>query len=1189
MTWAFYIAAAACALWGQALILQQRFAAGVAWTLAGAALAALAQIKPARWAAWLAAARRAWPGIRARLEQAAKTWSGRGQEPRGAGLLAPSQAAPKTAAAPAVLKTSTPKTGAVLKTSTAKTVAPFDALGLVVFIPRNVFLVLGAFLILASQPLLFTENFVPGLVLLLPGLACLSYAFLTKEAKLRVGRLDAIIRTTLLALPGLVCVAAGTYLTRKYLEVNFLREAIGIGLNSLGVLLLLALMPRVLPDPEPEANPMEQPTGVAGTRRGLLVKAGLVALAAVLWLLLRTGVIANYTQAVMVALAGLAALLLSFPWSWRRAVPSAPNALQSAAGRILRLAAWGLALYWGYRGQALISHEQVYPGLYYFLAAAAALVVALREPDPAGPDTLREPPLAWYWEALGLVLVLAVAAWLRTHLLDSVPFGIECDEAGAGHHAVDILKNQFNSLTVHPSGRPLFMLLSKVVAFQFFGIDNVGMRLMAALEGVGGVLALYLLARYFFGPRVALACAALLAVSRWHIHFSRFGWSNTLMAALQTIGFYFILKGASSRRKWHFVLAGVSLALSIHTETAARMVPFIGAAILGYFALTQRRFLRRQGLPVVALVLGAWLAGANLFLFWMNKPRYLFNRVYEVSLFSQDANAPKDTVRGLVESSRLSLLQMNWHGDTRTRHNGGLSGEPVLDFGSAVLFLLGFGYTLYHWKRRRYAVLFAWFFGFMGASIFALEAPQSHRAFGVIPTLFIFTGVLLDRSRRLLQESFGRWGVAAGAAALLILLVPIARTNYHKYFDATPGFDSHCTAAARYMGKFWPQAYHTVMSAYLWMGHPPFILYARDVDGHFDYSAAEAVPFRMDKDKDVLFTLIFEYPPLLPAIQHFYPQGVFREETHPVFQLLFRSWGVKKEDIAATRGLKAKYWNNTSWSGAPAVVRKDSQLNLTFDNATWPLSGPGSVSWEGTILVPHWGTYTLHLYATDEIELRLGNQPALAAANGSEATRTLRLAAGLHRLRVRARHWTPNGRILLAWSSSTGFPFHFNPLQDPFPKQAVPATHLFTYPEPAGLRATYYDTDHFAGRARLENIEPALLFVWNAGPYGLAAPVSVAWRGWLQIDQPGAYAFDLEQSGYGEVEIGGRVVVAKGEKPSAWQPAPAGPNPVILTAGRHPVTVRWSPKYGYSFKFWWTPPQGERAIVPPGALIPAQE
>jgi len=69
--------------------------------------------------------------------------------------------------------------------------------------------------------------------------------------------------------------------------------------------------------------------------------------------------------------------------------------------------------------------------------------------------------------------------------------------------------------------------------------------------------------------------------------------------------------------------------------------------------------------------------------------------------------------------------------------------------------------------------------------------------------------------------------------------VPITRINYQKYFSTTPGFDSHCTAAARYMGKFWPQAYHTVMSAYLWLGHPPFILYARDIDGHFDYSAAD--------------------------------------------------------------------------------------------------------------------------------------------------------------------------------------------------------------------------------------------------------------------------------------------------------------------------------------------------------------
>ncbi len=59
------------------------------------------------------------------------------------------------------------------------------------------------------------------------------------------------------------------------------------------------------------------------------------------------------------------------------------------------------------------------------------------------------------------------------------------------------------------------------------------------------------------------------------------------------------------------------------------------------------------------MMLGVWIAGAGIFAFWIQKPEFLIKRVQEVSIFSEDVNAPGNLVQGLVKSTKLSLTQLN--------------------------------------------------------------------------------------------------------------------------------------------------------------------------------------------------------------------------------------------------------------------------------------------------------------------------------------------------------------------------------------------------------------------------------------------------------------------------------------------------------------------------------------------------
>ncbi|MCK5218702.1 glycosyltransferase family 39 protein, partial [bacterium] len=759
-TWWLYGLAGLLILLGQGLIFARNITGGLIFSLAGVLALSIALAGEARLEGYCFFLRRVSQNFLAQIETIARRWNQKGFALFKTGYSRQSAEVKEQASFP--------------DTPLESEVVPMIPDPIILAVPKRAFIVVGLICLAASQLLLFAGHLAWGVSLVILAFPTLLGPILSRESHLTLGRLDVLLKTVLIAVSGLGAVLVGNFLMLKNMELNIAKEIAGYLLNLAGILLLIKLIPRIIPDPEPEAgNPLDRWTGEARSPWGVAVKVLLVLAAVLLLVFARQA--GGFERVTLLVLAAIAALGLSFPWARQNTINAEPSLLAILGLRFLRLTAFGVALYLGFRGQSLIAQEQLYAGLFRFGAAAMALIFAFREPDPRVSDSLQEQPLKWYWEALGLILILVAATWIRSRLLDIMPYGIECDEAGGGYEAVDIWKNQFQSITVHPCGRPLFMLLSKVVAFQFLGYENLGMRFMAMVWGVAGVLAVYLMSRLFYGPRIALGVAALLALSRWHIHFSRFGWSNTLMVLLLTIGFYFLIKGLVVRKKWHFVLAGASLSLSIQTETAARIIPIICAGLLAYFILSQKRFLQRNWKPLVALMLGVWLTGANLYLYWINKPHLLLRRVYEVSMFSEDANAPSNLWSGLVYSTKHSLTQLNWHGDYRTRHNGGLSGEPVLDFLTAILFALGFGMAIYYWRRLRYGLPIMLFFGFMFASIFSLEAPQSHRAFGVISAVFLMIGAFLDRTRRLLRESLGRLGVWAGALAFCILLVPIAR------------------------------------------------------------------------------------------------------------------------------------------------------------------------------------------------------------------------------------------------------------------------------------------------------------------------------------------------------------------------------------------------------------------------------
>ncbi len=157
-----------------------------------------------------------------------------------------------------------------------------------------------------------------------------------------------------------------------------------------------------------------------------------------------------------------------------------------------------------------------------------------------------------------LIVILLIASFLRLYKLSTVPVSLFGDELDAGYQAYSILKTgkdyYGNFMPIHfrslAEWRTPLYLYSAVPTVAAFGITPLGVRLPAAIFGILGVLAMYLFVRQvrlyskleIRNSSLEIIAGFLLAISPWHIQYSRAGFEVTLLLFLLLLGLYFFFR-----------------------------------------------------------------------------------------------------------------------------------------------------------------------------------------------------------------------------------------------------------------------------------------------------------------------------------------------------------------------------------------------------------------------------------------------------------------------------------------------------------------------------------------------------------------------------------------------------------------------------------------------------------------------
>lgn len=187
-----------------------------------------------------------------------------------------------------------------------------------------------------------------------------------------------------------------------------------------------------------------------------------------------------------------------------------------------------------------------------------------------------------------LLSIITLALFLRTYKLASYPSGFNADEAALGYNAYSLLltgKDEHgNSWPINLESfgdyKPAGYAYVLIPVIKVLGLTELAVRLPSALFGVVAVALIYLLIRDMFSQKHGLIAALLLAISPWHLHFSRGGWEVNMATTFILGGVWLLVRWIKSHRFVHLVLASVCLVVAMYSYQSARVIaPILGMGI----------------------------------------------------------------------------------------------------------------------------------------------------------------------------------------------------------------------------------------------------------------------------------------------------------------------------------------------------------------------------------------------------------------------------------------------------------------------------------------------------------------------------------------------------------------------------------------------------------------------------------
>lgn len=379
---------------------------------------------------------------------------------------------------------------------------------------------------------------------------------------------------------------------------------------------------------------------------------------------------------------------------------------------------------------------------------ALVLAVLPKSGQPYAPDkqriTRRE------WVLIGVLLVLAAIP--RITELGTVPYLFDQDESKFAQEAAELWQGRLieNPFAPGIDSHPRIFTTLVALAVGWLGPTIAAARLPAAIAGLLGIPAVYLLGREIYGKRVGLVAALFTVPWVLQVFFSKQGMNQPFDPLFATLAFYFMLRGLRRRALIDFMLSGIFLGHAQMYYLGGRLVPFVMVSYLVYQWLRDRpqpidrRVLAGQLRNLLLIPLAGFIVTLpmHFHLFYYKQP--LSTRADKNIFLAGEFAAKVEQGRDVLLNYLKDQVVLTFNGLYVTQDRSGWigSGAPLMGPFGAPLLILGVICTLLLlWKRPRWVIALGWAFTvIMVTGVAGTYPPFYERYYPAVAALALLVG-----------------------------------------------------------------------------------------------------------------------------------------------------------------------------------------------------------------------------------------------------------------------------------------------------------------------------------------------------------------------------------------------------------------------------------------------------------------
>ncbi len=415
-----------------------------------------------------------------------------------------------------------------------------------------------------------------------------------------------------------------------------------------------------------------------------------------------------------------------------------------------------------------------------------------------------------------LLFILILSVFFRFWQLKDSPPGLYPDEAINGNDALESLQNNdFKLFYPYNNGREGLFIWLISASFYLFGVSLWSLKLPSAIIGTLTVLGTYLFTKEIFiqkknSATIALLSSFFLAVSFWHVNFSRISFRAIIVPFSLVFSFYFLLKSFRAKQIKNSIISGIFFGLGFYSYPGFRLAVILLFLTLILFWIKHKKENSEKSFFKLSIInlLSIFLTALPIGIYFLKNPQDFLSRNSQVSIFNQT-----NVLKEFFQSLFLHLGMFNFWGDGNWRHN--LPRSPQLFWIVGIFFLIGLFLTtkkIFKNIRQKKILMpeyisMIWFMVMLLPGVLTSEGcPHALRVIGTIPITYTFAGLGAFFIYQYVSNKINNKNILR--ICLLIILLFITISQYDKYFvkwalnpKTEAGFSSYYVDIGNYLNS----------------------------------------------------------------------------------------------------------------------------------------------------------------------------------------------------------------------------------------------------------------------------------------------------------------------------------------------------------------------------------------------------